>query len=166
MQQKIVRDALETDLPTIVQIYNASIPNRLATADTEPVSLESRIPWFHSHNPSNRPIWVMEIDKKVVGWLSFNSFYGRPAYQKTAELSIYVAPDRHRQGIATKLLEKAIERSPGIGLTTLLGFIFAHNQASLELFKKYQFQQWGYLPKVAVLDDMEKDLIVLGRQIG
>jgi L-amino acid N-acyltransferase YncA len=160
-----VRDALETDLPTIVKIYNASIPDRLATADTEPVSLESRIAWFYNHNSHTRPIWVMETDKKVVGWLSFNSFYGRPAYQKTAELSIYVAPDRHRQGIATKLLKKAIERSPKLGLTTLLGFIFAHNQPSLELFKKYQFQQWGYLPKVAVLDDIEKDLIILGRQL-
>jgi L-amino acid N-acyltransferase YncA len=161
----MIRDALETDLPTIVQIYNASIPDRLATADTEPVSLESRIPWFHNHNPHTRPIWVMEMDNTVVGWLSFNSFYGRPAYQKTAELSIYVAPDRHRQGIATKLLEKSLERSTDLGLTTLLGFIFAHNQPSLKLFKKYQFQQWGYLPKVAVLDNLERDLIILGRQI-
>jgi L-amino acid N-acyltransferase YncA len=161
----MIRDALETDLPAIVQIYNASIPDRFATADTETVSLESRIPWFHNHNPNTRPIWVMEAENKVVAWLSFNSFYGRPAYQKTAELSIYVAPDRHRQGIATKLLEKAIERSPALGLTTLLGFIFAHNQPSLELFKKYRFQQWGYLPKVVVLDNLEKDLIILGCQI-
>ena len=37
----IIRDAREADLPAIVAIYNATIPERMATADTEPVSVES-----------------------------------------------------------------------------------------------------------------------------
>ena len=35
----MIRVALEDDLAVIVEIYNASISGRLATADTEPVSL-------------------------------------------------------------------------------------------------------------------------------
>ncbi len=34
-----IRDATEADLPTIVAIYNAAIPSRMATADLEPVSV-------------------------------------------------------------------------------------------------------------------------------
>ncbi len=34
----IIRDAVESDLPGILSIYNAAIPGRLATADTEPVT--------------------------------------------------------------------------------------------------------------------------------
>jgi L-amino acid N-acyltransferase YncA len=162
----IIRDASENDLPRIVEIYNDSIPDRLATADTESVSIASRIVWFHNHNPHTRPIWVMETEAIIVGWLSFNSFYGRPAYQKTAELSLYVDRDRQRQGIGKKLLERGIKKSPNLGLSSLLGFIFAHNEPSLKLFQKYQFQQWGYLPRVAELDGIERDVVILGRRIG
>ena len=38
----MIRDAIDSDLETIVAIYNAAIPGRMATADTEPVAVESR----------------------------------------------------------------------------------------------------------------------------
>ncbi|HEY9876164.1 MAG TPA: N-acetyltransferase family protein [Candidatus Obscuribacterales bacterium] len=160
-----IRDAVEADLAAIVNIYNASIPNRLATADTEPVSVESRLAWYKQHTSTSRPLWVMEIDSSVVGWLSFRSFYGRPAYHTTAEISIYVSPNYHRQGVAQQLLEKAICESPTLGLKTLVGFIFAHNEPSLQLFTKYDFERWGYLPKIAELDGIERDLVILGRRV-
>jgi len=81
------RDATLTDLPAIVAIYNATIPGRMVTADTEPVSVESRVPWFREHG-GNRPLWVVEEAGAVTAWLSFSSFYGRPAYAATAELSV------------------------------------------------------------------------------
>ena len=162
----ICRDAVETDLAEIVAIYNASIPSRLATADLEPVSFESRQAWFYQHSPSNRPIWVMEVDRAIAGWLSFQSFYGRPAYHATAEISIYVAPAYRRCGVARQLLSQAIHHSPALGLKTLLGFIFAHNQPSLQLFNSFGFQRWGYLPAVAELDGVERDLIIMGKQIS
>lgn len=165
MSQRKIREATETDLWAIVEIYNANIPSRMATADLETVSIESRKRWFYDRIPNKRPIWVMEIDNKIVGWLSFQSFYGRPAYHQTAELSLYVSPFHQRQGIGRQLLQQAIAQSPNLNLTTLLGFIFAHNQPSLELFYKYQFQQWGYLPKVAVLDGIERDLVIVGRKV-
>ena len=157
-----IRDAVETDLPAIVQIYNAAIPGRMATADLKPVSVESRLAWYREHSPNSLPIWVIESEQKIVGWLSFQLFYGRAAYQHTAEVSIYVAPDRQRCGIGQKLLQSAIVRSPKLGLKTLMGIIFAHNQSSLRLFEKFGFQQWGYLPQVAELDRVERDVIILG----
>ena len=157
-----IRDAVESDLPAIVQIYNAAIPGRMATADLKPVSVESRLAWYREHSPNSLPIWIMESEQKIVGWLSFQLFYGRAAYQHTAEVSIYVAPDRQCCGIGQKLLQSAIARSPELQLKTLMGIIFAHNQPSLKLFEKFGFQQWGYLPQVAELDGVERDVIILG----
>ncbi len=159
-----IRDAIETDLPAIVEIYNAAIPQRMATADLEPVSVKSRFSWFYEHIPLKRPIWVMEIDH-IAGWLSFQSFYGRPAYHATAEISIYVAPIYQRCGVGRQLLTQAISCSPSFGLKTLLGFIFAHNQPSLQLFESLGFQRWGYLPQVAELDGVERDLLIVGYRI-
>jgi phosphinothricin acetyltransferase len=138
----------------------------MATADLEPVSIDSRFFWFYEHTPSYRPIWVMELDGTMVGWLSFQSFYGRPAYQKTAEISIYVAPAYQRRGVGRQLLSQAIRQSPNLGLKTLVSFIFAHNKPSLQLFEKLGFQRWGYLPAVAELDSVERDLMILGCRIS
>ncbi|MBE9096260.1 GNAT family N-acetyltransferase [Tychonema sp. LEGE 07203] len=157
-----IRSAVESDLPAIVQIYNAAIPGRIATADLEPVSVESRLAWYRSHPPNSWPIWVMESEQNIVGWLSLQLFYGRAAYKHTAEVSLYVAPDRQRCGIGQKLLQSAILRSPELQLKNLIGMIFAHNQPSLRLFEKFGFQQWGYLPQVTELDGVERDVIILG----
>ena len=42
MRPMTLRDATEADLPAIVEIYNATIPGRMVTADLEPVTVESR----------------------------------------------------------------------------------------------------------------------------
>ncbi|MGH7929404.1 MAG: GNAT family N-acetyltransferase [Candidatus Binatia bacterium] len=161
----IIRDATETDLPAIVEVYNATILSRLATADIEPVSVPSRQAWFLEHDPARRPLWVVSVDSSIAGWLSFQSFYGRPAYHATAEISVYVAPSHQRQGIGRELLAKAINAAPRLGLKTLLGFIFGHNEPSLRLFAEFGFQPWGLLPRVAELDSIERDLIIVGLRI-
>lgn len=162
----IVRDATEADLPAIVAIYNETIPGRMVTADTEPVSVESRVPWFHAHNPSTRPLWVVSDAGNVCGWLSLNSFYGRPAYNPTAEVSLYVAASHRRRGIGRGLLERIIAHAPAGEVRTLLGFIWAHNEPSLRLFAAFGFESWGHFPRVAVLDGIERDLVILGRRVA
>jgi len=160
-----VRDATERDLPAIVAIYNATIPDRMATADTAQVSIDSRVPWFRAHTPESRPIWVTEIDGRVAGWLSVQSFYGRPAYHATAEVSVYVAEGVRHRGVGRRLLDEAVRRGPALGLTTLLGFIFGHNEPSLGLFAAHGFARWGLLPRVAELDGVERDLVIVGRRL-
>ncbi|MDE5093442.1 MAG: GNAT family N-acetyltransferase [Trichodesmium sp. St11_bin5] len=160
-----IRNAEAKDLTVIVKIYNSSIPSRIATGDLELISIENRISWYQEHSPDSRPILVVELDGQVIAWLSFQSFYDRPAYQATAEISIYVAPEYKGQGIGKKLLSEAIYRRPQLGIKTLLGFIFAHNIPSLSLFNKFGFQHWGYLPKVADLDGIKGDLVILGLHV-
>lgn len=95
MNSEKVRDATWEDLPRIVEIYNASIPGRLATSDLEPVTVESRRDWFASHSPKRHPMWVWEVEGQVVGWIGLRAFNGRPAYHATAETAIYIAPEAH-----------------------------------------------------------------------
>jgi phosphinothricin acetyltransferase len=148
-----------------VDIYNAAVPGRLATADLEPVSVQSRLDWFRAHSPRKYPIWVAEDRTQIAGWLSLHEFYGRPAYHKTAEVSIYIAPASQGQGLGKELLRLAIAQCPNLEIHTLLGFIFGHNHASLKLFAGCGFQHWGCLPRIAELDGIERDLTVMGLRI-
>jgi phosphinothricin acetyltransferase len=160
-----LRDAAESDLPAIVEIYNAAIATRMATAQLEPVTVAERSPWFREHSPETHPIWVLESDGRIAGWLSFSVFIRRSAYRITSELSLYVQEDFQRRGIGAQLLEAAIARAPGFGLTTLLGLIFGHNEPSLRLFARFGFERWGHLPRIARLDGIERDLIIVGRHL-
>ena len=160
-----IRDAKLTDLPEIVAIYNSTIAGRMVTADTEPVSVESKTAWFESHSPEKRPLWVAVDGEKVIAWVSFKSFYGRPAYDHTAEIAIYLHEEYRNQGIGRELLEYVIKLSPNLKIKTLLGFIFSHNAPSIGLFGKAGFTIWGHLPKVAEIDEKELDLLILGLRL-
>lgn len=160
-----IRDASIDDRATIIAIYNAAIPGRMATADLAPVTVESRRQWFNEHLPGSRPLWVLEEGGEIRGWLSLQAFYGRPAYHATAEVSVYVAPEAQRRGCARKLVAQAIERAGEFGISTLLAFVFGHNEPSLELFRSFGFETWGRLPGVAELDGIPRDLMILGRRI-
>ncbi|TRZ65309.1 MAG: N-acetyltransferase family protein [Rhodocyclaceae bacterium] len=159
------RIARREDLADIVAIYNSTVASRMVTADTEPVPVESRSHWFEVHLPSSRPLWVVERDGAIAAWLSFSSFYGRPAYRRTAELSVYVQEDFRQQGLGRYLLTQAVLEAPALEVDTLLGFIFGHNFPSLALFETFGFSRWGNLPRVAVLDGIDRDLVIVGRRV-
>jgi phosphinothricin acetyltransferase len=162
----ILRDAQIADLPAIIDIYNSTIPGRMVTADTEPVTVESRLKWFGDHVPGKRPLLVAQEEQGIVlGWVSLKDFYGRPAYQCTAEVSIYLKPDVRGKGIGTFLLHTVLELVPSYGVRNLIGFIFAHNEPSLRLFRKGGFEQWGYLKEVAILDDIPRSVVIMGKKL-
>lgn len=156
------RNVTSNDLPLIVEIYNSTIPSRLVTADTEPVSVESRINWFEAHNADTRPLWMIEEDDASIGWVSFNNFYGRPAYNGTAEISIYLHPASRGKGYGKKILQYCIQQAPLLKIHTLLGIIFAHNLPSLKLFANEGFTEWGNLPGIAVMDGIHYSVIIMG----
>lgn len=165
MTTTTIRLATEADLPAIVQIYNESIPARTATADTTPVTVEERLEWFRKHEPSVHPIFVYEDAERIIGWTSLSAFYGRSAYRKTVEVSTYVTTQRHRSGVGTALREHVLSACPGYGINTLLSFVFAHNTASIRLNEKFGFAKWGHLPRVAELDGIERDLVIMGKRL-
>jgi L-amino acid N-acyltransferase YncA len=161
------RTATQKDLPKIVEIYNSTIPTRMSTADTEPVSVESRQKWFGEHTPDKRPLWVVEDSAgQTIGWVSFQSFYGRPAYDATVEISIYLDEKHRGKGFGKEILQYCIKNATKFGVKTLLGFIFSHNEPSLNLFKQFGFEEWAYLPGIAVLDGQERGLKILGKRIA
>jgi L-amino acid N-acyltransferase YncA len=157
-----IRDAREADLPAIIRIYNAAILTRVSTAQLETVTLETRRNWLNDHSPDRHPFWVLEIGGEVAGWLTLKSFLPRGAYRDTAEVSVYVDEKFRRRGLGRTLLAEAISRAASLGIKAMIGLIFAHNEPSLRLFEELGFTKWGLLPGVALLDDVERDLTIMG----
>lgn len=172
-----LRDAVDADLPRIVEIYNESIPEGWSTADTRPVTVEAKRSWFAERDPNRRPIWVAEADDPVggagstgrdaagasviVGWVSLISFYrGRPAYDATAEISVYVANAWRRRGIGKLLKQAMIARCPALGVTTLVSMHFDHNPATDRINRELGFVQAGHLKEIAVVQGQKRGLVL------
>jgi phosphinothricin acetyltransferase len=160
------RVAQPADLPAIVEIYNSTIPSRMVTADTEPVSVDSRRAWFDAHTPERYPLWVVERDGRILGWLSYSPFHPRPAYLRTAEISIYVHELARGRGLGRYLLQQAIAFASQFGFHTLVGLIFGHNAPSLALFERFGFARWADMPGVAELDGIARDLVIVGKRVS
>jgi L-amino acid N-acyltransferase YncA len=157
----ITRDAIESDLPAIVEIYNQSIPAGRSTADIRPISVAERIEWFRKFDPTKRPIWVAEEDGKVIGCVYLSWFYGgRPAYDKTAEISTYLANEHQGKGIGSMLKQKMIETCPRLGVENLISMYFDHNEATKKLNSKFGFKIAGHLPEIAEVSGTKRGLII------
>ena len=161
-----VRDAAEADLSAVVDIYNQSIPGGWSTADTAPVAVADRVEWFRKFSPNKRPIWVAEADGRVVAWISLSSFYaGRPAYDATAEVSLYVATAYQRRGIGRFLKQRMIDHCPRLGVTTLLSMHFDHNEATRRVNESMGFQTVGRLTDIAVVQGQKRGLVISALRI-
>ncbi|MFD2829618.1 GNAT family N-acetyltransferase [Corticicoccus populi] len=156
--------AQETDLPEIVRIYNQTVYTRQSTADLEPVSVDDRREWFFQHNEDRRPLWIIKLGDNIVGWISLTDFYGRIAYSKTAEVSIYIDENYRGRQLGVKALDFVESCVKDFNIETVLAFIFGHNLPSISLFKKFGYVSWAHLPEVAEMDGIKRDLVILGKK--
>ncbi len=161
-----IRIAQETDLQSIVEIYNQAVAMGNATADTEPTTIDSRRHWLASHRADQHPVYVEAENGVVRGWCSLTPYRaGRKALRYTAEISYYVDNQFQRQGIATRLVEYALADCSRLSLKTLFAVILDTNQGSISLLKKFGFEDWGYMPGVADFEGTECGHTYLGKRV-
>lgn len=143
----LIRLATLSDAKAIATIYNAEIETGTATFDTEPKSIENRIEWLNQHS-NKYPVIVVVKNEIVVGFASMTRWSDRAAYDNTAELSIYISPDFHNQGIGKKLMKAIIDAGKLGGLHCVLSRITQGNEKSIYLHQQFGFKTVGVLKEV------------------
>ncbi len=162
-----IRIATEEDWPRIVEIYNQAIELRTSTADTEPVTLESKRSWLQGRDSTKHPIYVREAEEGVVGWCSLSPYrFGRPAFERTVEISYYVDRERRREGVASGLIEHAFGECPDLGIDSLVAILLASNVASIAALERFGFSEWGRPPGIALIDGERYDHVYMGKRVS
>lgn len=154
----MIRNATETDLFSILSIYNDAIINTTTVYTYEKTNIDERKEWFKNKQQNNQPVIVYEVDNQVAGFATYGSFRNWPAYQYTIEHSIYVDPHFRRQGIASQLLDQLVVMATEEGYKTIVAGIDASNDGSIELHKKKGFVHAGTIEKVGYKFDKWLDL--------
>ena len=175
--QFIVQRATKDDLSDVLAIYNQSIPGKRATANLTLVTVDERTAWFDEHiNSATRPIYVVkkvladtdateQSTLPIVAWGSFSDLYARTAYHISTEISVYLSQDCHGQGLGSSLTRWMMAQAPNLGIRNVIALVFAHNQPSLGLFRKLDFEQWGYMPAVCDMEGFIADVVMLGKAV-
>ena len=175
--QFFVQRASKEDLAGVLDVYNQSIPGKQATANLALVTVDERMAWFEEHiNSTTRPIYVVkkalahndsteQTVSQVVAWGSFSDLYARTAYHISTEISVYLSQDCHGQGLGSSLTRWMLSQAPRLGIRNVIALVFAHNQPSLGLFRKLDFEQWGYMPEVCDMDGFIADVVMLGKAV-
>lgn len=152
----MIREIRKGDLHAVNEIYNQAVRSKYQTAETEETSLEYRRRWYEEHLSGNCPVFILEEDGEVAGWISLNEYRkGRRALRYTSEVSFYIRQDKQGQGIGTQLLRFAIDRAREISIKTLIAILLEPNTPSIRLLEKFNFQKWGDMPNVTDFDGIE-----------
>lgn len=161
----MIREATMEDVPAILEIYNHAIRNTTAVYTYDETTLSERQQWLEAKQVADIPVYVYVQKEKVVGFATYGSFRNWPAYQYTAEHSVYVHPDYHRMGIASFLLERIEETLKVNGYQTVIAGIDASNHGSRLLHERRDFEHVGTLNKVGYKFDQWLDLAFYQKQL-
>jgi phosphinothricin acetyltransferase len=158
-----IRFANKTDLQFIVNIYNQAIRSKCATGDLTEFSVAQRIEWFNKFNDEKHPIYIAEINEKIVGFCTISPYRpGRKAMESVGEISYYIDYSYHQKGIGTKLLAHVISDCNRIGKESLLAILLDINPVSANILKKFNFKKWGYFPNIIHIDGRKCGHLVYG----
>ncbi|WP_421919966.1 GNAT family N-acetyltransferase [Marinifilum sp.] len=161
-----IRLATPKDLPAINEIYNQAVRKRYCTADLEEISMEEREKWFTSHIPNKYPVFVMEENKVIIGWMCYSPYrQGRRALQTALEVSYYLHDDHQGKGMGSQLMDFAIKQASQYHIKHLFAILLEPNMASIKLLEKFGFERWACLPNIANVDGEWCSHVYYGREI-
>jgi phosphinothricin acetyltransferase len=161
----LIRTAALDDAPSIAEIYNQGIEDRVATFETELRSAEDQQTWLRS-NAGRYPAVVAHLDGEIIGWAGAGSYRDRECYRGIGEFSMYVRRDWRGRGVGDLLVAGLISEAERLGLWKLLSRIFPFNQASRELCRKHGFREVGVYEKHARLEGEWLDVVIVERLIS
>jgi len=166
MTKLLIRSAQVDDFASIHSIYAIEVREHTATFEITPPDMEEMtIRWRHITD-MGLPYLVAELDSDVVGYAYASSYRSRPAYSHTVENSIYVARDKHRQGLGRSLLTELIHQCRDLGKRQMIAIIgdSKHN-ASIRLHENAGFRHVGTLERVGWKLDRWIDSVVMQRSL-
>ena len=150
---------LPPDNERVLEIYRMGIETRNATFETIVPSWKD---WNARHLSHSR--FVSEENGMVTGWAALSPFSTREVYSGVAEVSVYVADGLRGRNTGSDLMEKIIISSELNGIWTLVSSVFPENEATLKLHAKFGFRIIGRRERIAKLDGMWRDTILLERR--
>ena len=163
-----IRDLTSADLPAVTTIYAHHILHGTGTFDATPLSLEDMQARADKVSAQGLP-WLIAEDEagQVAGYAYAMHFHTRFGWRFTLENSVYIAPDRQRQGIGRLLLAELIPRCEALGYRQMIAAIGdSENQGSIGLHRALGFEPAGVYKTVGLKFGRWLDVVLMQKALG
>ena len=170
----IVRQAMESDAPAVLDIFNDVLLHSDAIWLDEPVDIEDRLAWMQSRQAAGFPIVVAVAgpgyegsgpEGQVVGYASYGAFRQLGGYDLTVESSIHIRDGNRGQGIGQLLLDSLVERARAAGKAVMVAGIDGGNLGSVRFHERNGFREVARMPGIGRKLGRPVDLLLFQRDL-
>ncbi|MFA5237815.1 MAG: N-acetyltransferase family protein [Methanoregula sp.] len=154
----------ETDLPLAQQIYNYYSLHSTATFHDASVTLEEFTGCIDTRSPEY-PSFLIEENKNLVGYCGIRRYKSLKAYDRTAEVTIYLAPEHTGLGIGRAALGYLEAEARKACIQVLIGIITGENYPSVRLFERMGYVQCARLVNVGELSGRLLDVLFYEKEL-
>lgn len=135
------------DLNIVKEIYDYYILNSTATFHVSPIQINELKEFIPVEDPKYKS-FLIKIENNISGYCYFSQYKKRTAYDRTAEITIYLKPGITGKGIGIKVAAFIESLAKKAGIKILIAGITAENQHSIHLFEKCGYEKCAHLKKV------------------
>ena len=142
-----LKELKEEDLTLVKEIYNHYVTNSTVTFQTEPVSVEK----LKTEIPLNHPKYksfLIKYEDEVCGYCYLSQYKNRQAYDRTAEVTIYLKPEFAGKGIGKVTLRMLENHAKNSQIKVLVAIITEENSSSVKLFKNEGYEKCAHFKQV------------------
>ena len=163
----LVRDARESDMAHVQQIYAPHVLKGVATFEEVPPPVEELVSRWLAVLKGGLPWLVAELSGDVVGYAYATPYRARPAYRYTIENSVYVRDGLGGRGIGSALMKELLvrcESGPWRQMVAVIGG--SDNHASIKLHRSLGFEAAGTLRSVGFKHGRWVDTVLMQRPLS
>lgn len=167
IENLLLRDCEEGDIPSIAAIYDHAVLTSLATFEIVPPGEAEMKNRWRSITIDHFPFIVAEDDRKILGFAYASAYRTRVAYDNTVENSIYVRDGFHGKGIGARLLDRLVSETTALDFRQMIAVIGdSNNKASIGLHEKLGFTRIGIMRSVGWKHGRWLDVVLMQRALG
>jgi len=140
-------DITEQDFEIIKEIYDYYIENSTSTYYTEKITIKELKEFIPFQNKKYKS-FLIKAENECCGFCYISQYKKRQAYDRTAEISIYLKTEYTGKGIGNTVLPFLEKVAQDIGISVLIGIISGDNENSIKLFEINGYEKCGHFKQI------------------
>jgi phosphinothricin acetyltransferase len=158
--QIIFKEANLNDLYFVLDLYNYYILHTTATFDYEKITLEElQARLSYNHKKYKTFLVCDKVNENIIGFCFLTQFRKKPAYDKSAEIGIYLKPEKTGQKLGYSIIKFLEEYAKENQIEVIIASISGENANSIKLFNRMGYERCAHYKKIAVKFNRSLDLI-------
>jgi len=152
------------DLAVITEIYNHYILTSNATFHSEEMSGDEMEEFLWIAHPRYPSFLIMENDEPI-GYCFLTQYKKRQAYDRSAELSIYLKPGFTGKGTGHSALGHLEESARAAGIRVLVATICGENVPCIRLMEKSGYARCAHLKNIGEKFGKILDVVIYQKEL-